>query len=513
MRKTIYITVLVVGSALALFVGAWAGRRSALFMPMQAAATMPSNEVPHAAAPKQLYTCSMHPQVIQDHPGNCPICHMELEPLKVNASGSATQSAKQDRKILYWTDPMYNPPYIADKPGKSPMGMDLIPVYADEVSGGTAVSIDPVVVQNMGVRVAKVMRGPLYFTVRAVGTFIEPEQNHTEINLRVSGWIQKLYVNQDGMAVAKGDPLFDLYSPELTTASDELITAHKAVYANGVGNDSIIKDSASAIVGGARRKLELLGLSDEQINAIAMMDAAPKTITFKSPMGGHVTEKTVVEGSAIKAGERVMRIADRSTMWLQVQIYERDLPLVKEGTSVAAILTAVPGKIFEGKVDFIYPHLDMMTRTAMARLIFPNVGHELREGMYASATIQSTVAESTLMVPREAIIDSGTRQIVFIAEGNGHFAPRKITVGLSGSSDAGSSPELVQVLTGLDGTETVVTSGQFLLDSESRLQEAIEKHLRVVASTPASDSIAPAKSATQPETMPGMPGMSGDMHP
>ncbi len=400
MGKTLFITVLLVGFIVALLAGVWAGRQSQLFMPEQTTAATAAKEAHAAASSRQLYTCAMHPRVVQDHPGNCPICHMELEPVKINAPVNEMQAAKKDRKILYWTDPMYNPPYIADKPGKSPMGMDLIPVYADEVSAGAAVTIDPVIVQNMGVRVAKVMRGPLYSTVRAVGTFTEPEQNHTEINLRVSGWIQKLYANQDGMAVARGAALFDLYSPELTAASDELITARKAVDADSAGNDSIIKDSASAIVSGARRKLELLGLSSEQIDAISRMDAAPKVITFNSPVSGHVTEKTVVEGSAIKAGERVMKIADRSTMWLQVQVYERDLPLVKVGTSVTATVTAVPGKTFEGKVDFIYPHLDMMTRTAMARVIFPNTGHELREGMYASAMIQTTAGESTLMVPR-----------------------------------------------------------------------------------------------------------------
>jgi Cu(I)/Ag(I) efflux system membrane fusion protein len=510
MRKRSYAVVLVAVAISVLLLGIWAGRylNEMPFNRMPASTAAVSTSSP--AAPKQLYTCSMHPQVIQDHPGICPICHMELEPLKESPSANAIAPTGKERKILYWTDTMYNPPYIANKPGKSPMGMDLTPVYADDVSAGAAVIIDPVVVQNMGVRIASVVRGPLHTMIRAVGSFTEPEQNHTEINLRVSGWIQKLYANQDGMNVAKGDPLFDLYSPELTAASDELIAARKMAEAGGMGTDSTMRDSADAIVSGARRKLALLGLPDDQIDAIAKLEKSPATITFKSPMSGHVTEKTVVEGSAVKAGERVMRIADRSTMWLQIQVYERDLALVKVGTPVTATVTAAPGATFEGKVDFIYPHLDMMTRTATARVIFPNVDHELREGMYASALIQAVVAEDTLLVPREAIIDSGTRQIVFIAEGDGHFEPRTITVGLSGRSNADAAAEMVQVLTGLNGSETVVTSGQFLLDSESRLQEAIQKHLHPGMDS-APGAAAPATPPMQPATMPGMAGMSGGM--
>jgi RND family efflux transporter MFP subunit len=404
---------------------------------------------------------------------------------------------------------MYNPPYISDKPGKSPMGMDLLPVYDDEVSGGPAITIDPTIVQNMGLRVAKVSEGPLRTTLRVVGTLVEPEQNHVEVNLRVSGWIQKLYANQDGMPVAKGDKLFDLYSADLTAAADELINAKKSADAVAGHGDELLQRSSAAVVGAARRKLELLGLAAADIDAISKLDKAPATVTFTSPITGHVVDKAVVEGSAVKAGDRVLRIADRSTMWLQVQVYEHQLPLVPVGTPVRASINGVPGKVFEGKIEFIYPHLDMMARTATMRVVIPNEGHALHEGMYANVEIDAQVAEKAILVPREAVIDSGTRQIVFIALAGGHFEPRKVAVGESGRDADAGDDDMVQILSGLAGNETVVTSGQFLLDSESRMKEAIQKHLRDRLATGGTSSGAATAPASMAASMPAPEATAG----
>jgi RND family efflux transporter MFP subunit len=451
-----------------------------------------------AAGVGQFYTCSMHPQVLQDHPGKCPICHMDLEPVRAAATGGE----KQERKVAYWTDPTYSPPYVPDKPGKSPAGVDLLPVYEDQVSAGPSITIDPVIVQNMGVRVAKVEKAPLRRTLRVVGTLVEPEQNHVEINLRVSGWIQKLYANQEGMPVKKGDKLFDLYSTELTAAADDLINARKAVDASGVSSDAVVQGAGRAMVDAARRKLELLGLAAADVDAIAKLDKAPETVSFTSPMTGHVVDKAVVEGASVKAGERVMRIADRSSMWLQMQVYEQQLPLVHVGTPVRAQINGFPGHTFDGAVEFIYPHLDMMTRTATARTTLANEGHALHEGMYATVEIDAEAAASAILVPREAVIDSGTRQIVFLAQGGGHFEARQVTIGQTGRSEGAGGDDMVQVLTGLAGNETVVTSGQFLLDSESRMREAIEKHLRDRVATPSTDAALSAAQGAVPDSRP-----------
>jgi Cu(I)/Ag(I) efflux system membrane fusion protein/cobalt-zinc-cadmium efflux system membrane fusion protein len=498
MRKALIIGISVAAGLVLLAAGVWAGTLYHLQIAQAFSGQAAPASAPVASpASNTLYTCSMHPQVLQDHPGKCPICHMDLEP--VRADVAAGGGPKKERKILYWTDPMYNPPYISDKPGKSPMGMDLLPVYDDEISGGPTITIDPVIVQNMGVRVAKATQGPLMTRLRVVGTLTEPEQNHVEINLRVSGWIQKLYANQDGMPVKKGDKLFDLYSTELTAAADDLINARRAAEANKTANDPVVLASGTAMVDAARRKLELLGLSAADIEVMAALDKAPATMTFTSPITGHVLEKAVVEGSSVKAGDRVMRIADRSTMWLQVQVYEHQLPLVRVGTPVRAQINGLPGRTFEGKIEFIYPHLDMMTRTATMRVVLPNEGHELHEGMYATVDIDAQIADRAVLVPREAVIDSGTRQIVFIAQEGGHFEPRQVTLGQTGRSEASQGDDLAQILSGLAGNETVVTSGQFLLDSESRMKEAIQKHLR--------DRLAAAPAGTQPmnSSAPAMP--------
>jgi Cu(I)/Ag(I) efflux system membrane fusion protein/cobalt-zinc-cadmium efflux system membrane fusion protein len=384
---------------------------------------------------RQIYTCSMHPQVMLDHPGLCPICHMDLILATVQGSGTASRGS---------------------------------------------VTIDPAVIQNMGVRETMPMLGQLHQSIRAVGALTEPEQNHRSINLRVNGWIQKLYANQEGMAVNAGDPLFDLYSPEITSAADELITARKAADAatlNAGKEDALIAQSTRAILGAARRKLGLLGLMEEQVAAMEKLDKAPATITITSPMHGHIAAKNVIEGSAVMAGAELMKIADRSTMWLVVQVFERDLPTVRIGASARVTITALPGKEFnEGKVDFVYPHLDPSTRTAQVRIVLPNLEHTLHENMFGEAVIDGAPDQADgVLIPREALLDSGKRQIVFVDKGGGHFEGREVKVGRTGRTDDGK--EMVRILSGITEQDSVVTSGQFLLDSESRITEAREKFL------------------------------------
>lgn len=416
---------------------------------------------------KELWTCGMHPQVIQDHPGTCPICHMKLTPLM--AEGASAMSG--ERKVKYWWDPMLGADSISQKPGKSAMGMDLVPVYEAEVTGGTAVTIDPVIVQNMGVRVATVTKGPVKRDVRAVGYLVEAEPNIHDVNLRVSGWVQKLFAATEGQHVMKGEPLFELYSPELQVAAEEMIGARKSAAAMGERSDGLARRSGETLVSVGKRKLSQWGIDEEQIVELSKLDHAPPTITFRSPVTGHVTQKNVVDGAAVKAGDRVLQIVDHSTLWLDAQVFEQDLPFVKLGEAVTATVESVPGKTFTGKVVFVHPHVDPMTRAATVRTELPNPDISLRPGMYATVSLLSTPREEAILVPRESIIDSGTRKIVFVSTGSGHFEPRKVRTGFTSSDGA------VEVLEGLAPGETVVTSGQFLLDAESRMKEAIQKHL------------------------------------
>ncbi|WP_428940517.1 efflux RND transporter periplasmic adaptor subunit [Fontivita pretiosa] len=428
----------------------------------------------HAAATtqqkKQLWTCGMHPQVIQNKPGNCPICGMALEPLKMDETTSST-TAPAERKIKYWWDPMMNPPYISDKPGKSPMGMDLVPVYEDEVLAGAVVKIDPVVVQNMGVRVAEATIGPVKRVVRAVGTLQEAQPNIQDVNLRVSGWIERLYADTEGQFLRKRDALFDLYSPQVQVAVEELIIARRGVESLGESADPATLKSAQTLLDAAKRKLEQWGIDADQIERLSRMPTAPRTVRFISPIDGHLVEKMIVQGSAVETGMKVLRLVDHSMLWLDVQVHAQDLPFVKAGQPVRASIEGVPGRQFDGKVIFVHPHVDAMTRTALVRMAMPNPELSLRPGMFATVWIESQIQDQALLVPREAVIDTGQRQIVFVPLENGHFEPRKVTVGVW--SDDGN----VQLLSGVAPGEQVVVSGQFLLDSESRMREAIQKHL------------------------------------
>jgi Cu(I)/Ag(I) efflux system membrane fusion protein len=387
-----------------------------------------SRERGNAASTGQLWTCGMHPQVIQDHPGLCPICHMDLTPLRAGSSSAA------------------------------------------EGMPSATVTIDPVVVQNMGVRTARVTQGRLQATVRAVGLLKEAEPNVRDVNLRLSGWVEKLYANTEGMHVSKGDPLFDLYSPQLQTAVEELLASRRA--SSAPGGDHLATQSTAALYDSAERKLELLGLSKEQVDQLAKLDRAPRTVKFTSPVSGHVIEKGVVEGAAVKEGERALRIVDHSTLWLDAQVYESQLPFIKQGQKATATVASLPGKTFEGEVVFVHPHVDPTTRTVMVRLVVPNESLVLKPGMYATVLIAAELADQAVMVPREAVIDTGTRQIVFVARERGQFEPRNVRMGASGQDG------VVQVLEGLSPGDTVVISGQFLIDAESRMKEAIEKHLR-----------------------------------
>ncbi len=419
--------------------------------------------------PGQLWTCGMHPQVIQDRPGKCPICHMELTPV---ATGEADPQAQEsERKVEYWWDPMMNPPYISDRPGTSPMGMDLVPVYADQVAAGSAVRIDPAIVQNMGVRTAPVVEASLTRHIRAVGTLEEPEPGRHEVNLRVGGWIERLQADVEGMRVEEGDPLFELYSPELQVAVEELIAARKAGERLAAADDPRAREGAGTILDSAARRLELYGVDRARIEELAALDRAPRTILFTSPASGYLVEKHVFTGSAVMAGDTVLRIADTSRMWLDVQVFESDLPYVAVDMPAVASMDGRPGETLDARVIQVLPRIDPVTRTARVRLELSNPDLVLRQGMYATARLRVEVAERALVVPREAIIDTGTRQLAFVSRELGHFEPRRVVLGAEG--DEG----LVQVLSGLAPGEQVVTSGQFLLDAESRMREAIQKFL------------------------------------
>jgi RND family efflux transporter MFP subunit len=407
---------------------------------------------------KKLYTCGMHPNVIQEGPGTCPICSMDLTPMKASTTNTSKRKQKK-RKIKHWRAPM-DPAYIRSKPGKSPMGMDLVPVYETENDdGGNIISVDPVVVQNMGVRVAHVKRGSLFRKVRTIGEVVVAEDLVSVVNLKFSGWIEKLYVDKTGVKVRRGQPLFRIYSPELVSAQEEYLLAVRTA-----GRESPLAKSAM-------RRLALWDLGASTLSRIEKSGKAKRTLTISAPRSGFVLHKNVVQGARAAAGQNLFRIGKLDAVWVHAQVYDFDAPWIHVGQNATMELSFERGKYYKGKVGYVYPTLDAKTRTLTVRLEFRNPSLQLKPGMFTTVRIETRNKDNVLLVPTEAILRSGERNIVFVAKGMGKYEPRQLVTGMSGEG------HLTEVLSGLTAEEVVVVSGQFLLDSESQLQEALQKLL------------------------------------
>ncbi len=382
---------------------------------------------------------------------------------------------KTGKKIKYWAAPM-DPAYIRNEPGKSPMGMDLVPVYeeeGDEKEPASTIRIDPVTIQNMGVRIRRVKRKPLVKHIRAFGNITYDERRIYAVNTKFNGWIEKLYVNFIGEKVKKGQPLFDIYSPELVTAQEEYLLSLQHNASLKESSYPSIREGAQRLLKASHTRLRYWDLTEKQIKKIENTGNIQKTLTIYSPDSGVVIKKIAFQGHHVKAGEHLYEIADLSKVWVDVDIYEYELPWIKKGMVAKMELSYIPGKIFTGNVLYVYPFLTAKTRTARLRLEFPNPDYQLKPDMYANVNLESTVSGDSLVIPQEAVIDSGVRKVVFVALGKGKFQPREVKLGLEGNDNE------FQVLEGLRENEQIVISAQFMLDSESRLREAIQKMLEV----------------------------------
>ena len=416
-----------------------------------------------------LYTCGMHPWIITEEPGDCPICGMTLTP-KRDESIAASTGQPAERQIAYWRAPM-NPTEIYDKPGKSAMGMDLVPVYEDELIGGVQITIDPVTQQNMGIRTAEAIKDKLAYTIRTYGHVTSDETRTFRVSPKASGWIEKLYVDFEGKFVAAGAPLYEIYSPELLAVQEEYLIAFRNL------NRSTGRDPGG-LIDSARRRLEYFDIAPSEIKMLEQTGQVKKTLLVRSPASGFVIDKNIEKGGYVKAGTTLLRIADLYRVWVEAHIYEYELPWVREGQEVEMTLPYLPGKTFSGKVAYVYPYLQPKTRDVVIRLEFQNPDMILKPEMYADVRIKTQTLGEGLIIPSESVIRSGERNIVFITRENNKFTPRDVTLGLS--LDNGN----VQILTGLAPGDRVVTSGQFLLDSESKLKEAVQKMLEAKTTPP-----------------------------
>jgi membrane fusion protein, copper/silver efflux system len=427
------------------------------------------NHAGHTANGEQLYTCGMHPQVIKNQPGNCPICGMKLTPVRkqpgeksasTNAPGGA---ASGERKVKYYKSTMLLGE-ISPAPRKDSMGMDMVPVFEDEAQDSTTIAVNPATVQTMGIRTGVVTNGPLRRVIRTVGTVEFDETSLAEVTTKFKGWIEKLYVDATGKQAHKGEPLFEIYSPDLYSAQVEYVLA---LSQDGAGAASM---KASALT-----KLKFFDVSAEQIAELEKLRQATKTLRVSAPRDGIVVEKMAIEGQMVDAGMKLYRLADLSLVWVLAQVYEQDLPFVKLGQEAVVKLSYFSDREFRGRVTYVYPTLDEKTRTARVRLEFHNPGFFLKPGMFATVELASDLEASTLLVPDMAVLRSGEHNTVFVALDGGRFEPRAVTLGPRAEDN------LYQVLSGLKAGERVVTSGQFMLDSESQLREAIQKMLQPAA--------------------------------
>ena len=419
-----------------------------------------------AQAAKTLYTCGMHPQVIQDHPGNCPICGMKLTPVRKQAGGENTNNAASahagEHKIKYYKSTMMAGE-VRQTPGKDSMGMDMVPAYEDQAAGGESqsIAIDPVTIQNMDIRTAVVTRGPLRRTVRTVGVVEYNETTLGDVTTKFKGWIEKLHVNATGQLVMRGDPLFEIYSPDLYSAQVEYLLA--------TSSPSNATPGAEGIRISALTKLKFYDISDGQIAELEKTRRPQKTMRSLGPQDGFVVEKNVTEGQMVDAGMKIYRLGDLGLVWVQADVYEQDLPYIKLGQEATVTLSYLSDREFRGRVTYIYPNVDEKTRTARVRMEFHNPGYFLKPGMFATVKIVSELEPSALLIPDMAILRSGEKTTVFVALEGGKFDPRAVTLGPQAENDE------YQVLSGLREGERIVVSGQFMLDSESQLREAIEK--------------------------------------
>jgi Cu(I)/Ag(I) efflux system membrane fusion protein len=371
----------------------------------------------HQPAGQTLYTCPMHPQIVQEQPGQCPICGMDLVPQK-------------------------SPGQKEEEPGDQ----------------GT-IRVDPVTVQNMGVRVDQVKRGVVYRHIQTFGRVEIPEDALAVVNLRFSGWVEKLWADKLGKYVTKGDKLFAIYSPEVFSAQKEYVLALKRY-----GEENSITQSAES-------RLRLWDVPAWQIETIRKEMEPKRLTTITSPASGFIEKMDIAEGSRIASGKNLYTIIDLEKVWLIGEVYDFDAPWVKNGAQVE-ISFSIPGlSKHQGEISYIYPTLNPQTRTLTVRVEMENPGLKLKPGMIAGMLINAQSEEERLVIPSESIIHTGKRKIVFITKTLGRYQPREVETGLVGDN------YVTEVISGIEEGETVVTSGQFLLDSESQLQEALNKFL------------------------------------
>jgi membrane fusion protein, copper/silver efflux system len=418
--------------------------------------------------------CPMHPEVIKDGPGDCPICGMKLVPIEEEAHEAAVAGTKAhsgERKILFYRSPM-NPQETSPTPKKDEMGMDFVAVYSDEVEeeakgpeGLASVTIDAQKQQLLGLTTVAVKRAPFETSIRTTGRVAYDERRVHHVHTRYEAYVEHIEADFTGKYVRKGEVLAMVYSPELYATQQEYLLALKASRSLGGSRISSVAEGGQDLLAAARQRLLLWDVSPGDIEALGERGEPTRTLNIYAPASGFVTARTAYHGMKVMPADSLFDIADLSSVWVLADVYEYELPRLRLGQKGEMTLSYWPGRSWTGRVSFIYPAVDEKTRTVKVRLDFANPKEELRPEMFAQVTIQGSPRDA-LVVPDDVVLDSGTRKVVFVAEGEGKLSPREIVVG----DHAGG---VYEVTAGLTEGQTVARGANFLVDSESRLKAAL----------------------------------------
>lgn len=421
-------------------------------------------KTPSEAVAAKTWTCPMHPEVVKDAKGSCPICGMDLVPKE---TASAAPAAAHET----WTCPMH-PEIVKDSKGSCPIcGMDLVkkePVAggaAADVSGYAPVTIDARRRQLLSLKTARVERGRFGTGIRTVGRVAFDERRVHHVHTRYEAYVEHVAADFTGKLVRKGEVLAHVYSPELFATQQEVLLALRAVRALGPSASPSAREGAERLLEASRERLRLWEVSDRDIAALEERGAPTRSVPIYAPSSGYVTARTAFHGMKVMPADTLFDIVDLSSVWVLADVYESELPRVSVGQPARMTLSYRPGREWRGKVTYVYPSLDEKTRTAKVRLEFANPREELKPEMYADVVLESA-PRTVLRVPEDAVLDSGTRKVVFVAKGEGLLEPREVTVGEQGGG-------FYEVLSGLSEGEEIALGASFLVDSESRLAAAL----------------------------------------
>jgi len=424
-----------------------------------------------AAQPAAKYHCPMHPTIVSDKKGECPICGMDLVLITPDAPAAAAPAAGGGRRIVGYRSPM-DPTVLSDKPAKDSMGMDFVPVYADEagagagaVQGRSAVTLTAERRSLLGIRSEPVRRMRIEKSLRTVGRVTPDERRLAHFHTKFEGYVEHLYVNFTGDVIKKGDPILAIYSPELYATQQEYLLALKAQRQMGSSAIPTVAQGSRDLLVAARERLLQWDIRAEDIAELEKTGRPKRTFDLYSDVTGYVMQKNVVHGMRVMPSDTLLEIADLSHLWVMADVYDSDLASVRLGTVADVTLSSLPGRAWRGTVTYISPILDEKTRTAKVRVEVDNANGLLKPDMFADVLLRNDLGMG-LVIPDSAIVDTGDRKLVFIDRPDGSLEPREIQTGAR-------VPAGYQVIRGLAPDDRVVIAASFLLDSESSLRSAL----------------------------------------